>query len=260
MRVRTRDAELSSKEIDDRVRAVRGAGESLYVLDLPLLRSLSPEVILTQDLCRVCSVTDDEVRAACHVAGISPQIVSLSPTRLQEVWESIETIGSAVGAGVQGTRLASELRRRTSSDPSGTIPPRVAVVEWLDPPITSGLWTPDSVRAAGGESWLAEAGQPGRRTDWSTLASSAPDLVILSPCSFSVERTQRELSDERLLHDVSRLHPPRGVWLADEAYFSRPGPRLADGVALLRALLRGEAPPTLLPVERWVEAVMGAAQ
>jgi iron complex transport system substrate-binding protein len=245
MRPRTLDADRPSGEIDARVRDVRSTGQSLYELDLDLLRRLDPDLILTQDLCGVCSVTDAEVAAACAKADVAPRIVSLTPRTLEGVWRSVETVGRALDDPDAGRALARQLRLRARPSATSGPPPRVAVIEWLDPPILAGLWTPDIVRSAGGTSPDVRSGRPGVRTDWTSLARSDWDLAVLSPCSFRVERTRRELADPRLRAEVERLRPTLGTYLADEAYFSRPGPRLADGIDLLRHLIartRWDAP------------------
>lgn len=253
MRPRALDADRPSAEIDRRVRAARASGESLYELDVDRLRSLAPELLLTQDLCGVCSVTDREVADACAAAGVRPTIVSLAPRALEEVWATFATVGKAIGRPKEGLELAHRARQRSRPSPAGS-PPRVAVVEWLDPPILAGLWTPDIVRAAGGEPVGPEAGAPGLRTDWSEVARLRPDLVVLSPCSFSVERSRAELADARIADGVRRVAPRLGTFVADEAFFSRPGPRLAEGVELVRALLRGAEPRLTMPAVRWTGA------
>jgi iron complex transport system substrate-binding protein len=239
MRPKTFDADRPSAEIDRRVQDVRGRHESLYELDVDLLRRLEPDLILTQDLCGVCSVTDAEVAAACARADVAPRIVSLTPRSLGQVWESVFAVGAALDDGPVGRQLAARLWERTRAGPRPSSPARVAVVEWLDPPILAGLWAAEMVRAAGAQSLGPARGRPGDRTDWASIGASAPDLIVLSPCSFSVDRTRRELAAESLRAAISELRPPRGIYLADEAYFSRPGPRLADGVDLLRHLLGG---------------------
>ncbi|MGA8543352.1 MAG: cobalamin-binding protein [Thermoplasmata archaeon] len=251
MRPRTWDADQSSRAIDDRVQRVRGSGESLYELDIDLLRSLDPDLLLTQDLCRVCSVTDAEVAAACAKADVAPRIVSLTPRSLSGVWLSVETVGRALNDPEKGRELARRLRARTAPVRRSSPPPRVAIVEWLDPPILSGLWARDMVRAAGGTAVGLRRGKAGTRSSWAEIAGLAPDLVVISPCSFSVDRTRSELANPRLAREVAQAMPPRGVFLADEAFFSRPGPRLADGVELLRNLLDGVARPSPMPVEPW---------
>ncbi len=258
MRPRTLDADQPSATIDQRVREARGQGESLYELDLARLRELRPDVLLTQDLCGVCSVTDEEVRQACRQAGIAPRIVSLTPRTLADVWATVEQVGEAIGRSPAARLLVEELRSRAAPDRSRAST-RVAVVEWLDPPIVAGLWTPAMVRAAGAEPIGPEPGEVGWRSSWSELEALQPDLLVLSPCSFSVERSLRELQAPALRAQVRRVARSGSAWLADEAYFSRPGPRLADGVDLLRALLDGRTGPFPMPARRWSSASTEAA-
>jgi len=241
------DSDSPSRVIDARVTAARSRGESLYQLNVDLLRELRPDMLLTQDLCGVCSVTGPEVEEACAQAGVRPTVVSLTPRTLDEVWSSIETVANALGDAAAGTRLAGRLRedsRPTKSPP----PPRVAVLEWLDPPILSGLWTPGMILAAGGEPVGTHHGSPGVRTTWSDLREARPALVVVSPCSFSVDRTGQELADPSLREALAELSPTLGTFVADEAYFSRPGPRLGEGVDLLRHLISREAWSAPMPV------------
>jgi iron complex transport system substrate-binding protein len=248
MRPRTWDADRPSREIDERVRRARTRKESLYELDVDLLRELKPDLLLTQNLCGVCSVTEEEVAAACARAGVRPRVVSLAPTNLPQVWDSVETVGEALGDADSGEELARSLRSRTRPGPSTGR--TVAVVEWLDPPILAGLWTPDLVSAAGGAPVGPASSEPGARTTWPELASAPPDLLVVSPCNFSVARSKHELeNDPALLAAVRSVRSPLGVFVADEAYFSRPGPRLAAGAELIRTLLEGGKPQGPMPVE-----------
>jgi iron complex transport system substrate-binding protein len=257
MRARTLDRDRPSGEIDARVRASLAEGQSLYTLDIPLLECLQPELLLTQDLCRVCSVTEDEVAGACERAGVRPQVVSLSPRSLNEVWQSVETIANALGCGSDGARLADALRRRAA--PRGGRAGRVAVLEWIDPPIESGLWTPEMVALAGAESWSARAGSQAVPCTWDALEVDPPDLAIVSPCSFSIDRSIRELQEGTLGARLAHWKLPFGVWVADESYFSRPGPRLADGIDLVDRLVRGRIPSSGAPVVRWPLPSSGGA-
>jgi iron complex transport system substrate-binding protein len=261
MRARALDADRPSLEIDRRVRASRERSESLYALDIDRLRDLRPDVILTQDLCGVCSVTDDEVVDACRAAGIEPRIVSLTPTRLGDVWRSIAQVGSAIGAEAEADATIARIEHRVESAAGERGPPgrTVLIVEWVDPPIVAGLWAPEMVEAAGAIPLLARAGEPGVRSDWPSLGGFRPDLVVISPCSFSVARTRAELETTRLDHEVRALAKGTEVWLADEAYFSRPGPRLVDGVELVSDLLRGREPKAPMPVEPWAPVVAGVS-
>jgi len=259
MHPRTLDSERPSREIDERVRKARGRKESLYELDLELLRELNPDLLLTQNLCGVCSVTEEEAASACARAGVEPRVVSLTPTNLDEVWSSIETVGAALGDPRTAARLADALRVRTRPvPPSGRT---VAIVEWLDPPILAGLWTPDLVVAAGGSPVGPNRSEPGTRTSWTELARHPPDLLVVSPCSFSVARSLRELGENTTLSSSIRaVGPALGTFVADEAYFSRPGPRLAAGVELVRNLLSGRKPQGPMPVEPLVPPMLGGAR
>lgn len=252
MRPRTVDRDAPSSAIDQRVREARGRNEGLYELDLELLARLRPDVLLTQDLCGVCSVTEAEVESACARVGVEPRVVSVSPRSLEDVWGSVETVGASIGRADRAHALAEDLRRRArSAGPAKGA--RVAVVEWLDPPILAGLWTPEIVQRAGGVAVGPDPGSPGRRTDWNEFARWGADVVVLSPCSFSVERTMRELEGTPLGTEVARSVGDARTFVADEAYFSRPGPRLADGVELIRRILRPEASsaPDPMPVLTW---------
>jgi iron complex transport system substrate-binding protein len=251
MRPKTLDSDRPSREIDRRVRDALGRGESLYELDIDLLRQLQPDLLLTQDLCSVCSVTEAEVAESLSRAGIAPRVVSLTPRTLEEVWASIGSVARALGDERAGVRLTRTLRERAGSPVPREGTRRVAVLEWIDPPILAGLWTPDIVRAAGGNPLGPAAGHPGERRSWEGVAAERPELVIVSPCSFNVPRTQTELDDPEVRRGVGRLAPELGTWVADEAYFSRPGPRLAEGVRLVRDLLTRTSPERPMPVEEW---------
>jgi iron complex transport system substrate-binding protein len=258
MRAIASDRGLRSREIDARVRASMAAGKSLYRLDLDQLRELQPDLLLTQDLCRVCSVTDAEVAAACRAAGIEPRILSLAPTRWVEVLTSIEEIGAAIGRSSEARLLVDELRGRPSrSAVAGSV--RVAILEWIDPVFESGLWTPDLVAEAGGTAWSCRAGGAARTVSLDALRSDPPAAVVVSPCSFGVERTVAELGDSPLGALLRELPVPAGVWIADEAFFSRPGPRLGEGRELVRQILTGSVDAWDGRVRPWVAARPGLA-
>ena len=250
MRPRVWDGQRSSAEIDRRVRKARTSGASLYELDVPLLARLRPELVLTQDLCGVCSVTEGEVEAALDAAGSRAKILSLTPRTLAEVADGIDSIGAALGRREAARALSGPLRSGRASRRM-LAAPRVAVVEWLDPPILAGLWVPEMIDRAGGLAIGPTAGHVGERTTWAQIRRRRPDLVVLAPCSFSVERSVLELSDPSIERALLELRPSRGVWVADEAYFSRPGPRLADGIALLASLLGPGGSDRPMALQRW---------
>jgi iron complex transport system substrate-binding protein len=249
MRPRVWDPDRPSAEIDDRVRRTRAAGVSLYELDVPSLARLHPDLVLTQDLCGVCSVTEAEVEAACAAAGIRPKVLSLTPRTLPEVARTVESIGAAIGERAAARELA---RTMLAEGPSSRIrPPRVAIVEWLDPPILAGLWAAEMVSHAGGVSVGPAAGRVGERTTWASIARRRPELIVLAPCSFSVERTVRELARSPLGDELLAPRVSRGMWVVDEGYFSRPGPRLSDGIRVLRSLLGESRDDRPMAIQRW---------
>ncbi|MCI4323347.1 MAG: cobalamin-binding protein [Thermoplasmata archaeon] len=260
MRARFPHSDSSSVSIDQSVREIRGRGESLYDLDTDLLRELRPDALFTQDLCGVCSVTPEEVAEACRVAGIAPQIVTLTPRSLTDILSNVRTVAQALDDPRAGQRRSAELaaafRDRRAPDDGR---PSVAVVEWLDPPILAGLWTPEMIQAAGGVPVGGVVpGMPGRRTTWEELAESRPSIVVVSPCSFSVERTISELDQPSVRAGLSWLTDARLI-IADEAHFSRPGPRLAAGLELLRSLVERDVPRSPFPVRSLELRTQGAA-
>ncbi|HEV2520692.1 MAG TPA: cobalamin-binding protein [Thermoplasmata archaeon] len=253
MRPRVDDRDRPSSEIDRRVQQVRADAQSLYDLDIELLRKLRPELLITQDLCSVCSVTEEEAARACRTAGVEPKVLSISPRTLPEVWRGIRTVGRAIGRPASADRRIAAIQRTVAGrrGPRRARRATVAIVEWIDPPILAGLWASQMASAAGLRSVGPRTGEVGERTDWAEIAERGPDLVVVSPCSFTVERTRAELGRGRAVGGLRSLAPSLGTWLADEAFFSRPGPRLAWGVALLRGLAGSDRPRVPIPFERW---------
>lgn len=245
MRARFDLAGKGSRAIDQLVSDVLAKHEELYTVDEERLRTLAPELVLTQDLCAVCSVTPGTLKDALDTFSPRPKVVTLSPTRLAHLFRDMETLAQALDVPDRGKTLSSESQRRLSRARPDVEPPeplRVLVLEWLDPPIVAGLWVPDQIREAGGIPLLSRAGTPGRRTDWDTVRGLGADLLVVAPCGYPLSRTADELA-RAPAHPLGDLHPARGVWLADEAFFSRPGPRLLEGVELLSDLLSGTGRP-----------------
>ena len=231
-------------EIDQKVRESRGRGEDLYVVDEEVLTRLHPDLIFTQDLCTVCSVTPSSLQAVLARVPFRPRLVSLSHTRLDQVVEQAVTIAEALERGDRGASLRASLQRRLEAcrpGSPGKARTRVLVLEWLDPPIVAGLWVPEMVRMAGGSPLLSAPGVPGAAYSWEEIRGTSADLILVSPCGFPLERTLREANGPAT--PLGDLHPPRGVWAVDEAFFSRPGPRLVEGTELLSDLLHGTGRP-----------------
>jgi iron complex transport system substrate-binding protein len=235
---------LTPAEIDALVRARLAAGEDLYRLDEGALRSLDPDLVVTQDLCAVCAVDIKEVDAALTHLGCQAQVLTLDPMTLDEVVESVVEVGKAAGHTAAAANLTDRLRIRLDAvarSVSGRPRPRVAMLEWTDPPFSSGHWVPDMVDVAGGLSVLGAPGSRSEVVSWEDVASAAADVVVVAPCGFRLAEA-RALAEE--IVEAGRLPAGIPVWAVDaDAAFVRPGPRLVDGVEALAAILHPGSVP-----------------
>jgi iron complex transport system substrate-binding protein len=231
------DAPRTAGEIDAEVSARVAAGESLYTLDKARIRSIDPDVILAQDLCRVCAVPSGEVEEALATIGCQAEVVSLDPGRLDEVIDCVGLVGRATGREVMAEHLMASLRERLDlvrRRVRGLPRPRVFVLEWSDPPFNAGHWVPDMVTAAGGDPVLATPGERSRRLAWNEICAEAIDVTVFSPCGFDLAGAVEQagaLLDRPEAQTLGQL-----VAVDANAYFSRPGPRVVDGVELLAEL------------------------
>ena len=230
-----------SREIDAAVRSAMTSGHGIYDLDEGRMAELEPDLILTQELCRVCAVSYPTVLEAARSAGGAdgPVVVSLEPHSLTDVLATIEIVAGLAGDEGRGKALAEDLRRRLTAidPPHGS--PRVAMIEWLDPLFAPGHWVPEQVERAGGRSVIGWAGEPSRDLAWSALAEADPDVVVLGLCGFDLATSLREwaaFSPPEALMATTAWREGQ-LWAIDgSAYVSRPGPRLVDGVELLAHL------------------------
>ncbi len=235
---------LSPQQIDRYVRDRLAAGEDLYHLDEGALRQLDPDLVLTQDLCAVCAVDVSNVDEALTHLGCSAEVITIDPGTLDEVLESIDTIGAATRRTETAARLVASLRERLDtvrSAVAGRARPRVAVVEWTDPPFTAGHWIPDMVSAAGGIPVLGKAGDRSAATTWPDVAGSDCDLVVVAPCGYGLDGAAGLAADVLTANVLPERLP---VWAVDaDAAFVRPGPRLVDGVEALAGICHPAAVP-----------------
>jgi len=234
-------ADICSAAIDREVRTFVSSGRPLYRLNERAFVASNPDVILTQDLCHVCAVTPDQLTRAVDALAVHPTWVTLNPTTLDDVISDVERIGTAIDRASKGKQLAASLHMRLASVRNGhrAERPRVVCLEWLSPLYIGGHWVPEMVELAGGVDALGRAHHPSRPVTWEEVESARPDIVILMPCGFSVERAWSELA--ALQHTDQRWFSALASWpltfIVDAAsYFSRPGPRLVDGVELLEAV------------------------
>jgi len=237
-----------SDEIDRQVKTLVSCGQPLYRLNEQAFQSARPDVILTQDLCHVCAITPDQLLHVLPSLPTAPQIVTLNPTSLGDVVDDVERIGAALGVGSKGQELAQSLRQRIAAVHSRSAHtrarPRVVCLEWLSPLFAGGHWVPEMVGLAGGHDVFGRINQPSREISWDEIRAANPDFVILMPCGFSIARTVKELRSLcRATGDWShRLASWPKTYVVDAgSYFSRPGPRLVDGLELLAAIFSGTA-------------------
>lgn len=239
-------------EIDRAVRERTSRGESLYQLDEDILAALEVDLIVTQSVCEVCAVSFEDVRSLAQRLPTRPQVVSLDPSTLGEVLADIPRLAQTVGVPDEGEAVAAEAAERIETvelavwdEPR----PRVAALEWLEPVYIGGHWVPQMIELAGGEDVLGLPGERSRVVDWDELEAARPDVVIAMPCGYYAEQAAAEavLHRERLAALGARV-----VAVDAAAYFSRPGPRLVDGVELLGHLLHPDlvpAPPSRRSIE-----------
>lgn len=250
---------LSASEIDAAVRERTQRGESLYELDEAALAELGVELIVTQQVCAVCAVSFDDVRSVAARLPGQPEVISLDPGTLGEVLEDARRLADAAAVPERGEQLRDRLRDRIETvreAVSGTPRPRVAALEWLDPPYAAGHWVPEMIDAAGGIDALAAPGERSREASWEELAGGEPDVAIAMPCGLYCPEAAAEGRGHAA--ELASLGASRAYAVDAAASFSRPGPRLADGVELLGHLLHPDlvAPPkglafeSLAPVER----------
>jgi iron complex transport system substrate-binding protein len=226
---------MSPAAIDAYVRDQVATGHDLYTLDAGALAALAPDLILTQDLCRVCALPAGHVAEALQYLGSTASVLTLDPHSLDDVLETILTVGQHTGAEQQAEYLVSGLRRRladVSDRVDGCPRPAVAVMEWVDPPFTAGHWVPGLVTAAGGRPVAADPSGRSSQTNWGEVAAARPDVVVVAPCGFHLTAAAEQADA------VTRHLPGTPVWAIDaNGLVVRPGPRLVDGVEALASIL-----------------------
>jgi iron complex transport system substrate-binding protein len=243
----TRDvlpAGLSAAEIDAAVKERTLAGESIYELDEEALRELEPDLIVTQALCSVCAVSYDDVRAIAGEIEAQPMVVSLDPHTLGEVLGDARTLAQATDrkdAAVELVQRAAARIDRVRVATRDVRRPRVVALEWLDPPFVAGHWTPQLIGFAGGDDVLGFAGENSEERSWAQLAAVQPDVAVVMPCGYDAQIAHREAEMHR--DQLAAVGAGEVVAVDAAAYFSRPGPRLVDGLELLAHILHPELFP-----------------
>jgi iron complex transport system substrate-binding protein len=252
----TRDvlpAGLSAAEIDARVRERTLRGEAIYELDGEAIAALSPDLIVTQALCPVCAVSYAEVAELAKGMPSEPRVISLDPHTLGETLEDVHTLAAATDRLERGAELVRETTARidrVKRAVHGQPRPRVVTLEWLDPVYIAGHWTPELVELAGGQNLLGSPGAPSVTVSWEAVIAAEPEIVVVMPCGYDGPRAHAEAL--AYAHELAALPARRVVTVNASAYFSRPGPRLVDGLEVLAHVLHPEcvpaAPDVALPV------------
>jgi iron complex transport system substrate-binding protein len=244
---------LGAAEIDAAVRERTLRGEAIYELDREAVAALSPDLIVTQALCPVCAVSYTEVAELAQRMPSPPQVISLDPHTLGETLSDLHVLAHATDRRERAAELVGETAARIDRVKlavRGRPRPRVAALEWLDPVYIAGHWTPELIELAGGQNVLGSPGEPSATVSWGAVADAEPEVVVVMPCGYDAPRAHAEA----LAHasELAALDAVRVVAVDASAYFSRPGPRLIDGMELLAHILHPErvpdAPGIALPV------------
>jgi len=246
------DTDSTPASIDKDVRASMSASDPLYRLDRELVRELQPDLILAQDLCRVCAVPSGHVTEALATIGCSSEVLSLDPHGLFDVLDDIRRVARISGSNETGVRLVRSLRARIDAVRAATSQLETVTalaLEWADPPFTGGHWIPEMIDLAGGREVLGVAGAPSRSCTWAEIDKAEPEVVVFMPCGFGLDEAVEQASDLYEVPEFAALSPARSgrvVAVDGSSYFSRPGPRLVDGLEILAWVLhpdRFPAPP-----------------
>jgi iron complex transport system substrate-binding protein len=251
-----------SREIHRRVRDAMHGGSSLYALDDAALGDLEPDLILTQELCRVCAVAYEEVDAVARQIHADTRVISLEPTTLEGIFNTITTVGAMTEAENAALDVVKRLRSRLgriertvqARREGGFVPRRVVALEWLDPPFTVGHWVPEQIQRAGGWDLLGELGEPAHETTWRQIRDVEPEMLLLMPCGFHLQDGLAAWAGARKPPYWSKIEAvQRGqVFALDgSSYFSRPGPRVVSGIEMLAEIFDPDTFIDTSPVGAW---------
>jgi len=245
---------LASAEIHGAVSGHRHPAHSLYRLDEQLLRQIDPEVILTQELCSVCAIPVEQVRESARILAGPCRIVSLEPNNLRQILDNIVTVGEVTGREKEARKVVHSLQDRIEHVAAATAHPasrpRVFCMEWMDPPMAGGHWVPEMIRLAGGTDGLGNEGAPSTVIPWERVVQYQPEVVVLMPCGYKIDRTLGEidhLATRAGWHDLPAVHDGRVYIVDSPSYFSRPGPRTVTGLEMLAEIIHPELYSGLIP-------------
>lgn len=238
---------LSAREVDRIVSERIHNGESLYALDFELLESLKPDVIITQELCEVCAVSAPIVRDAICRLSSAPQLISIEPTNMAEIFETLRTVANAAGVPERAEHAIEKFNARLAQIEmrlrEALTRPRVYAMEWLLPPFSAGHWVPEMVERAGGTEVMARAGETSRRLEWSSIVRAQPEYGFVMPCGYNIEMIERELAATMFPSewwDLPAVQNGNVFAVNANSFFSRPAPRVVEGIEILAGILHPE--------------------
>ncbi|HUF42732.1 MAG TPA: cobalamin-binding protein [Verrucomicrobiae bacterium] len=245
-------ARMSSGEIDRKVGELLQAGRGLYTINEQAFVEAAPDLILTQGLCEVCALDFNDVVKAAGLLARPPQILSLNPKSVADILEDIRRIGGATQRDDSAEELVRNCTKRIERVGYGaeSYRPRVVCIEWFDPLYTAGHWVPEMIALAGGYDTLGRQGEPSAKVEWNQIVDARPEILLLMPCGFDTRRAVKESAPLRALpgwSDLPAVKTGNVYALNGNAYFSRPGPRLIDGLEILARLIHPDAETTALP-------------
>jgi iron complex transport system substrate-binding protein len=244
--------------IDRHIRSALHAGSSIYRLDEELLASLSPDLIVTQELCQVCAVGYAEVERAARRLPTPVPVLSLEPTSLEDIAATVVAVGRAAGRGARAAKVAAEMRDRVAAVdalPRPSVVPSVVCIEWTEPMMAGGHWVPEMVRVAGGRDPMGREGQPSHYVGWDEVVSSEPEVMVLMPCGLGLDQTMAvagEVTSRVGFEALPCGRSKRVVAVDGSGYFNRPGPRIVDGLEMLAAIIRAQPGDPLPLGAAWV--------
>jgi iron complex transport system substrate-binding protein len=238
-------ARMTSGEIDRKVGEALQTGKGLYSIDEAAFIDSAPDLILTQGLCDVCALDYNEVVKAAAKLSRQPAILSLNPHGLADMLDDIRRVGVATERLIAAAALVQDLQRRIDrvAHARPAHRPRVVCLEWYEPLYAAGHWAPEMVELAGGEDMLGRQGEPSSKVEWRAVVAARPEVILLMPCGFDVRRTVKEatsLREREGWNDLPAVRTGKVFAVNGNAYFSRPGPRLIDGLEILAQLIRPE--------------------
>lgn len=251
-------ASMSNRDIHNHVTANVHSGSSIYTLDRPLLEQLNPDLILTQELCDVCAVSYETVQDAVRRLPGGNTVLSLEPTSLSAILDTIGQVGDATGTSEQAAQVVADLRARIRAVEerarAAAERPRVFTMEWMDPPFAGGHWVPEMVRLAGGAAGIVPEGQPSREVTWDEITAFDPEIIVVMPCGYHLDALELEFRMTPFPAAWGELKAVRReqVYAVDAtSYFSRPGPRAVDGLEVMAEIIHPDIFPRRTPQDAW---------